>query len=102
VRRFAYCDRPATLLCDGVFAWPAREDDVGRRLGWIDTGAALDGAGSCDRPLCIRHATSVGHTCGSDGCDTIDLCPECAEAEQTRTRRPIMTTAEMIAARRLR
>lgn len=106
IERCYTCDRPATHYCDGSFAWPAHDDDITRRIYGarriINVEAADEGAGACDRPLCLHHATQVGHTCGAGGCDTIDLCPDCYVKSSSNEPPLILTMAELQQARAAR
>jgi hypothetical protein len=106
--RCFYCEKPASLLCDGVIGWlyggsnsfPGKEPyptiNTGRR-----TGNPEKSVFKCDRPLCAAHVQEsypVFYN-GEDKCtaDTNDFCPGCVHEGNTLPSkdRPIITFRDL-------
>lgn len=108
-QRCAYCNQPATLLCDFQFGWPIGGHERARD-GSTYAVRALASPYTCDMPLCPEHAETRGwlHIKASGplgGFDSYDYCPEhrgqddhgappMEESEADRLRRAVHALAQ--------
>jgi hypothetical protein len=79
-QRCAYCDKPATLLCDFHLGWPIGGEER-RRDGSTYVVRALALPYTCDLPLCRDHAETRGWVhikarAPLGGFDSYDYCSE--------------------------